>query len=152
VQALAGLLLPSASLFLLLLCNDRQVLGPWVNSLWLNALASVILGVLLVLSLILVVSTIFPAVNVPMLLVVLTAALVAGLAAFAVASRRLGARPAQPAPRDVDRETWRMPPIALLSRPEPSRARQIALVTLSAYLAVAVLLLLVKAVELATGH
>ena len=28
VQALAGVLLPSASVFLLLLCNDREVLGP----------------------------------------------------------------------------------------------------------------------------
>jgi len=32
VQALAGVLLPSATVFLLLLCNDRAVLGPWVNS------------------------------------------------------------------------------------------------------------------------
>ena len=31
VQALAGVLLPSASVFLLLLCNDREVLGPWRN-------------------------------------------------------------------------------------------------------------------------
>jgi len=31
VQVLAGVLLPSASVFLLLLCNDRDVLGPWVN-------------------------------------------------------------------------------------------------------------------------
>ena len=31
VQALAGVLLPSASMFLLLLCNDREVLGPWRN-------------------------------------------------------------------------------------------------------------------------
>jgi Mn2+/Fe2+ NRAMP family transporter len=31
VQTLAGVLLPSASVFLLLLCNDREVLGPWVN-------------------------------------------------------------------------------------------------------------------------
>ena len=31
VQALAGVLLPSASVFLLLLCNDPEVLGPWVN-------------------------------------------------------------------------------------------------------------------------
>ena len=31
VQALAGLLLPCASVFLLLLCNDPEVLGPWVN-------------------------------------------------------------------------------------------------------------------------
>ena len=28
VQALAGVLLPSATVFLLLLCNDREVLGP----------------------------------------------------------------------------------------------------------------------------
>ena len=31
VQALAGVLLPSAAVFLLLLCNDREVLGPWVQ-------------------------------------------------------------------------------------------------------------------------
>ena len=31
VQVLAGVLLPSATVFLLLLCNDRAVLGPWVN-------------------------------------------------------------------------------------------------------------------------
>ena len=31
VQALAGVLLPSASLFVLFLCNDRDVLGPWVK-------------------------------------------------------------------------------------------------------------------------
>ena len=44
VQALAGLLLPSAAVFLLLLCNDREVLGPWVNPKWLNFLASFIIG------------------------------------------------------------------------------------------------------------
>ncbi len=36
VQALAGVLLPSASVFLLLLCNDPEVLGPWANKRWLN--------------------------------------------------------------------------------------------------------------------
>ena len=50
VQALAGVLLPSASVFLLLLCNDPEVLGPWVNKRWLNMLAGVIIGVLLTLS------------------------------------------------------------------------------------------------------
>ena len=44
VQALAGLLLPSASVFLLLLCNDREVLGPWVNRPWLNWVAGLIVG------------------------------------------------------------------------------------------------------------
>jgi Mn2+/Fe2+ NRAMP family transporter len=46
VQALAGVLLPSASVFLLLLCNEKEVLGPWVNPRWLNITASVIIGVL----------------------------------------------------------------------------------------------------------
>ena len=61
VQALAGVLLPSASVFLLLLCNDAEVLGPWMNHRWLNVLASVIIGVLLALSGTLVVTTLFPA-------------------------------------------------------------------------------------------
>ena len=59
VQALAGILLPSASVFLLLLCNDREVLGPWMNPRWLNVLAVFIIGVLLVLSGTLVISTLF---------------------------------------------------------------------------------------------
>ena len=37
-------MLPSACLFLLFLCNDRDVLGPWVNRTWFNLLASLILG------------------------------------------------------------------------------------------------------------
>ena len=52
-------------LFLLFLCNDRDVLGPWVNRPWFNLLASLILGVLLMLSVILVVSTIFPSLTSP---------------------------------------------------------------------------------------
>src|SRR6202008_1810436 len=59
VQALAGLLLPSASVFLLLLCNDREVLGPWVNRPWLNV-AGLIVGTLLLLSGILMATTLFP--------------------------------------------------------------------------------------------
>src|SRR5690349_22913090 len=59
VQALAGVLLPSATVFLLLLCNDPEVLGPWVNPRWLNVLAGFILGALLVLSGVLVVTTVF---------------------------------------------------------------------------------------------
>src|SRR5580693_6119945 len=63
VQALAGILLPSASVFLLLLCNDREVLGPWMNPRWLNILAAFIIGVLLVLSGTLVVDTLFSGLN-----------------------------------------------------------------------------------------
>jgi NRAMP (natural resistance-associated macrophage protein)-like metal ion transporter len=95
VQALAGVLLPSASVFLLLLCNDRYVLGPWVNRTWLNVLATVILAALLELSAILVITTAFPHVNVTRLLAVLSAALalaLLGLGAGAMLGRARGPR------------------------------------------------------------
>ena len=44
VQALCGLMLPSTTIFVLLLANDRATLGPWVNARWLNAVAVVIVA------------------------------------------------------------------------------------------------------------
>ncbi|HUY48513.1 MAG TPA: Nramp family divalent metal transporter, partial [Streptosporangiaceae bacterium] len=59
VQVLAGVLLPSATVFLLLLCNDKEVLGPWVNGRATNVLASIVVGILVMLSAILMVSVVF---------------------------------------------------------------------------------------------
>ena len=151
VQALAGTLLPSASLFLLLLCNDPAVLGPWVNRPWLNVLATVILAILVMLSLILVFSTIFSGVSVTLLLFVFGGILVAGLIGIGIVSRGSLAPAVSERARE-DRSTWRMPPIALLTRPLPSRGRRIGMTAMGAYIAVAVLLLLVKAIELGFGH
>jgi hypothetical protein len=153
VQALAGILLPSATVFLVLLCNDREVLGPWVNSAWLNAVAAVIVGVLLMLSLILVISTIFPPIDVPTLLLVLSVILMLALIGGGLYVWRNRRRaPPRPAIDRETRERWRMPPLALLNRPTWSPARRAALFTLRAYLVLAVLLLVVKAVELAVKH
>jgi NRAMP (natural resistance-associated macrophage protein)-like metal ion transporter len=153
VQALAGVLLPSATVFLLLLCNDREVLGPWVNPPWLNAIASVIIGVLVELSLILMASTMFPKVNVTQLFLYLSLILLAGLAAMAlnaVRSRpRAGAAEVAEVPTDR-RSTWTMPPLALLERPAWSPGRKTGMLVLRCYLVVAVLLLIVKTVQL--GH
>jgi Mn2+/Fe2+ NRAMP family transporter len=152
VQALAGVLLPSASLFLLLLCNDRDVLGPWVNRTWLNIIATLILGILVMLSLILVITTVFSSANVPLLLAILTVVMLVGLVGVTVFTTR-GSRARHPDTLSrEDRETWRMPPLALLTRPEPSRSRLVALYSMRGYLVVAVLLLLVKAVQLGTSH
>ena len=79
VQALAGILLPSASVFLLLLCNDREVLGPWRNPPWLNALASVIVATLVLLSMILMATTVFPNINVTTVALIGGALLAIGL-------------------------------------------------------------------------
>src|SRR6267143_2476865 len=71
VQALAGIMLPSSTVFAILLCNDRAVLGPWVNKPWLNAVAGGIVSAMLVLSMILVISTVIPTIDVTVLLIVL---------------------------------------------------------------------------------
>jgi hypothetical protein len=153
VQALAGVLLPSATVFLLLLTNDREVLGPWINPPWLNAIASVIVGVLVELSLILMASTVFPSVNVVDLFIYLSIVLVvilAGMGIFALRSR--------PTARGVEvervskerRSTWTMPPLALLERPVWSPGRRAAMLLLRGYLLIAVVLLIVKTIQL--GH
>jgi NRAMP (natural resistance-associated macrophage protein)-like metal ion transporter len=151
VQALAGVLLPSASVFLLMLCNDPEVLGPWVNRFWLNIVAGLIIGSLLILSLILVITTLFPSIDVVLVLFVLGCALVAVLIGVILARAIRGA-PA-PAPQLFERrETWRMPPLSLLGRPKWTASRTATMWVLRGYLVVAVGLLLVKAVQLGTGH
>jgi Mn2+/Fe2+ NRAMP family transporter len=150
VQALAGVLLPSASVFLLLLCNDRAVLGPWVNRPWLNAVATFILGVLFMLSAVLMVTTVFPGIDVTLLLVVLSGVLLAVLAVFGLLALRGRGRPAAPE-EPVRRETWTMPPLALLDRPVWSRSRVVTMALMYGYLLLAVALLGVKALRLAGG-
>jgi hypothetical protein len=149
VQALAGVLLPSATVFLVLLCNDKAVLGPWVNRPWVNAVATVVVSVLLVLSLVLMTTTVFPSINVDLLFLVLAAVLVVALAAAGVLyARMLKARGPVAVVASGRRDTWRMPPLALLERPEWSPARKWSMSILRVYLVVSVVLLLVKAVQL----
>jgi Mn2+/Fe2+ NRAMP family transporter len=149
VQALAGVLLPSATVFLILLCNDKAVLGPWVNRPWLNAVATLIVSVLLVLSFVLMATTIFPSVDVGVLLLVLAATLVAVLAVAGVLyARTLAAHPPVTPMSRRRREAWRMPSLALLERPVWSPGRKRAMLVLRIYLVVSVVLLLVKAVQI----
>ncbi len=150
VQALAGVLLPSATVFLLLLCNDKEVLGPWVNRPWLNVLASLIVAILLLMSLVLMATTLFSQINVTLLSEALGVLLVAVFAvAGVVMVRTRSKRPPQPVVPMEKRATWRMPPLNLLERPTWSRGRLVGMYLLRIYLVVAVLLLLVKAIELA---
>jgi Mn2+/Fe2+ NRAMP family transporter len=153
VQALAGVLLPSATVFLLLLCNDKQVLGPWVNRLWLNILASVIVSILLAMSLVLMVTTVFTTVDVTVLAEVLAAILAASyLVAAVILVKNRSRRAPLPVVPMARKATWRMPQLSLLERPVWSRTRLIGMWGLRIYLVVAVLLLLVKAIELGLHH
>src|SRR3989475_1137173 len=108
VQALAGALLPNPTVFLVLLCNDRAVLGPWVNKPWLNVVATIIVSALLLLSLVLVISTLFPSTNVTVLVIVLGAAmsLVVLVSAGWLVWNSRRAEPILELPR-TEKENWR---------------------------------------------
>jgi Mn2+/Fe2+ NRAMP family transporter len=145
VQALAGILLPSATVFLLLLCNDRDVLGPWVNPRWLNALAALVVGTLVVLSTLLTITTIFPGVDITTLCLGMFAALPIVLIAAAATSP--GRRPVATASRQL----WTMPQLEKLPPPAPSSIRRLALIVLRCQLMLAAALLIAKVVQLGLG-
>jgi hypothetical protein len=145
--------------FLLLLCNDPEVLGPWMNPRWLNITAGVIISILLVLSGTLVITTLFSGLNAGLTALWLLVGMVAAGAVTGAWLRITRSRrpPPPPHPRQTmspaERLNWRMPPLALLKPVQWSTARKVAILTLRAYLVVSVLLLIVKAVQLGTsGH
>ena len=171
VQTLAGVLLPSASVFLLLLCNDRAVLGPWVNGTKTNIFTSVVVWVLVLLSVILTASVLFPDISGTAILGVLLGGALLGLALGAMLlaqsrrSRRralaahaatgpLGDEIDAPPAAEVsygERATWRMPALELLAKPVLSTQRKVGLLTLRAYLVLAVVLVIVKLVTVSLG-
>jgi Mn2+/Fe2+ NRAMP family transporter len=151
VQALSGLLVVGATVFLLMLCNDRGILGPWTNPSWLNAIASVIVGTLIALANVLTVSTLVPSIDVKMLAAVTGAALVATLVLIGavVLVRRRGREPDTGPSYDVaEKRTWTMPPLALLEPARWSMSRKVGLAALRGYLLIAAILLIVKTVRL----
>ena len=164
VQVLAGVLLPAATVFLLMLCNDKAVLGPWVNSAKTNAFTSAVIAALVTLSIVLVASVMFPAITATQII-----AIVAGCAAVAVtAVGWLGVRGIQgirrrgrsgPSDADdsdgsskADRMMWRMPPLAELAVPKITGARRVGLIALRGYLAVAMVMVVLKVVLMAVAH
>ncbi len=183
VQVLAGVLLPSATVFLLLLCNDREVLGPWVNGRKTNAFTSAVIAVLIILSVVLTASVLFPAITTGQIV-----AIFAGCGAVSVVvctcmlARRRGTAEAAfagalsgalsgalggalngalggafdgapgGASGGADRDMWRMPPLAELGAPVVSRTRKLGLTALRGYLAIAMILVIVKIVMMAVAH
>jgi Mn2+/Fe2+ NRAMP family transporter len=203
VQVLAGVLLPAATVFLLMLCNDRAVLGPWVNTAKTNAFTGAVIAVLITLSAVLTASVMFPAITASAIFVIMagcagvalvigsfalvrarrsarTAALaeaavlteVAGLAEGgelagaadltggavltavpqAAGATEAGVDTADAALAPLDKLSWRMPPLSELPTPVIRGARRIGLLGLRGYLAVAMIMVIVKIVETALGH
>jgi Mn2+/Fe2+ NRAMP family transporter len=155
VQALAGVLLPSATVFLLLLCNDRAVLGPWRNPTWLNVLATLIVATLVLLSLILMATTVFPSINVTNFALIGGAAFAVALLAFGAwafhTSRGAGEVTVIEEGPSVPKAQWTMPQLTFLEPAVWSSGRKAAMLGLRAYLVVSVVLLVFKAVQLGGG-
>jgi Mn2+/Fe2+ NRAMP family transporter len=145
VQAMAGVLLPSASVFLLLLCNDKEVLGPWVNGRKTNLFTGTVLGVLVMLSVILTASVLFPNITATQIVGIMIGCAAAGLAAGVYVMVHRG--PAQAVDR-TGAEDWRMPPLAELGKVELSSGKRIGMGALRSYLVISAALVIVKVVEL----
>jgi Mn2+/Fe2+ NRAMP family transporter len=167
VQVLAGVLLPSATVFLLLLCNDKAVLGPWVNGRWTNIFGGGVVALLITLSLILTASVAFPHIGAGEIVaigVACAAVAVLGGAGLLVRGRLRGRSAAVPdaaaaavaagfAGMDrAERDSWRMPQLGALAAPPMSAARKISLGGLWVYLVIAMGVVVLRIVELALGH
>ncbi|HEX3503494.1 MAG TPA: Nramp family divalent metal transporter [Xanthobacteraceae bacterium] len=158
VQTLAGVLLPSATVFLLLLCNDRAVLGPWVNSPRLNLFTGAVIALLIMLSMILTVAVLFPGVSQQTILTILASGSVLTVGVIVLVkflSPVLDSSRVQDgvSPRMLERErqTWRMPPLDQLPPGRLTVLERMWLTLLRAYLVVAAGLVLVRIVTLAIG-
>jgi Mn2+/Fe2+ NRAMP family transporter len=151
VQVLAGVLLPSATVFLLLLCNDRDVLGPWVNGRKTNVFTSAVIAVLIALSVVLTASVMFPSMTAGQMIAIFAAcaAVSAATGAVILLRRRGGAVSDVNSVTAADRDTWRMPPLAELGTPVFSATRKVGLAALRGYLFIAMILVIVKIVLLA---
>ena len=156
VQTLAGVLLPSATVFLLLLCNDHAVLGPWVNGKWLNLFTGAVIAILVTLSIVLTASVLYPEIDGGQILWILgIGSLVAlgGLAVTALLRRAKGAASgnAPTASSGLTKAMWRMPPLHTLSPAQLTLSKRIWMLVLRGYLVVAVGMVLVRVVQLAIG-
>jgi len=152
VQALAGVLLPAATVFLLMLCNDRAVLGPWANRRGTNVFTSAVIALLIAMSVVLTASVLFPGITERQILSIFLGCAVVSVAGGGWALiRSLRVHGSVEVDRR-DRESWRMPPLNMLSKPVMSTGRKVALTILRSYLAIAMILVFVRLIQMAIGH
>jgi Mn2+/Fe2+ NRAMP family transporter len=148
VQVLAGIMLPSATVFLLLLSNDREVLGPWTNTARVNVFTGIIITLLIDLSVILTASTLFPSFGTTQILWTLGVGLVSSLGVGVWhALTRTGCEPRAAA--NAERLAWQTPPLDDLPPFRLTRLDRMWLAILRGYLVGAVVLVVFKVVRLA---
>lgn len=171
VEALNGILLPSALVFLILLANDKPILGPWTNNRTQNWTGGLIAWVVLTFSLAPLVTTFWPVITLKQSVWGLAACTVLGIAAAVLLLRRRPGRDEAAAndpgsnrrPPGMERAqwraelrerraAWRTPRIDTLERPALSMARRIGLLTLRGYIVFAIVIMVIKLVQVTTAH
>jgi hypothetical protein len=95
-------------------------------------------------------SVLFPAITGRQILQIMLGCGAASALAGAVALARRS--PARIPVNREGRENWRMPPLATLTTPLLSTGRRIGLTALRTYLAIAMILVIVKIVQVALAH
>lgn len=154
VQVLAGVLLPSATVFLLLLCNDEEVLGPWVNGRGMNIFTGAIIAILVILSLILTAGVLYPNLDAAVIRYILGGgAMLSVVAGGVIFGYQHFYSHGKTKPIDrAQRLSWRMPPLALLAEPKLSLGSRIGLTVLRSYLLIAMIMVIFRIYQLAIGH
>jgi hypothetical protein len=111
-----------------------------------------VVALLVALSVVLTASVLFPGITARQIIEILIGCVVASVAGGAWTLIR-ARRTAGPAAVDrTGRDTWRMPPLDTLSKPVMSASRKIGLTVLRSYLAIAMILVAIKLVQVALAH
>jgi hypothetical protein len=171
VEALNGILLPSALIFLILLANDKPVLGPWANSSAHNWVVGVIAWIVTTFSLAPLVTTFYPDVTLTQIFSAFIVCAVIGVVFMAALlwfrSKRQENSEPDPTenrrPKGMPRAQWRevlrqrraawvTPAIDTLERPAMSVARRIGLLTLRGYIFFAIVIMVIKLIQVTTAH
>lgn len=145
VQAFAGILLPSTLVLLLILCNDKYLLGPLTNGRWLNGTAITAVTIVLALSTLLTITSVLPHLSIATALTFTAGLLLTGGVAVATSYLR-NKRPHPPTEHLTpwQRRTWTAPVLELVKTASPARPRLLALAMLRCYIVLIAGLLLLK--------
>ncbi|NMM26682.1 MAG: divalent metal cation transporter [Glaciimonas sp.] len=153
VQTLAGILLPSATVFLLIMCNDKDVLGPWVNNRITNVFTAAIVAVLVLLSIVLTAAVAFPDMSGETITNILffggLLALLVVIAVNVLHAREEAMLTISPPETKIDKQmlyAWTMPNIDSLNPMALSSRNKLWMLVLRVYLVLAVAMVIYKVV------
>jgi hypothetical protein len=111
-----------------------------------------VVALLVALSVVLTASVLFPGITARQIIEIIcgcgAAAAIGGGWSLVRARRSVGGVPVDRTGRD----SWRMPPLAMLSKPVMSTGRKVGLTILRSYLAIAMILVVVKLIQMALAH